>query len=61
MNDRMSVSAQTWRTDAPPVNQQVEVWHSTGCVLATFDGNVWRTSGGSVLWEEITHWRPYHA
>ncbi len=60
MQDRMTVSAQTWRTDAPPINQVVEVWHYTSVVLAVRHDGMWRTLNGEIL-VDITHWRPYHA
>ena len=45
-----------WHTDAPPVSVVLEVWYLNCCILAVYDGHMWRTSKGAPL-AEITHWR----
>ena len=52
----MKRPAHPWRTDAPPAETVVEVWHLVGVVLAVWRGGVWRTTEGEHL-PGVTHWR----
>ncbi len=71
MQDRMTVSAYTWRTDAPPVNTVCEVWHENRCRYGSYTNGVWcetlMSPDGSwhvnhlAQMPSVTHWRPYHA
>lgn len=46
----------SWRSDAAPVNEVVEVWYINSIILAIFDGGEWKTVDGSSL-SLVSHWR----
>lgn len=53
----MKTLTHAWRTDKPPVGQEVEVWLFTKVVAATWDGDKWKTAHGEFTDKIITHWR----
>lgn len=49
-------TAASWRSDAPPVGEVVEVWYVNSVILAYFDGDGWRTTEGGRL-SLVSYWR----
>lgn len=49
--------AQGWRNDQAPVNAVVEVWYLNQVMLATWDGQAWRTIDNRQELHGVTHWR----
>jgi hypothetical protein len=53
---RLAVMGHAWQRGFPPAGQVVEVWYLVSIILATWNGNEWRTADGQRL-EGVSYWR----